>query len=380
MSNEANLAPWDEDELASVLDQGSDAEGELLHVLNTLRSDPDETPSEDLTRRIILVCEPARRRVNPFLALAATFLLLACSLLILERGPKERQLAVNDGIEWLVAQQESDGHWDPSKTGGHPVFTRGVTALALMALMDSGREKRYASVITAAGAYLMQRPPEREGQAFSYNECLATLALMEMHKRQPTPPLKDHLDRALSSLVQRQNHFGGWGYETHRNFSYQKGAPANSSVTVWPLLALEQAVAQGWAAYEAPLRRARNWMALQVDDTGYLGYRRPGDHPNGTQTLLAIGLLGLPDLPEGTRDRIRDNLIKETSEKSDTYQTYFAARALQQDKKPLSRLQRQLMDRQGADGSWSSSQDWDGTGGRLVATALAALSLSIDTP
>lgn len=380
--NDAQENPdWTEDELAAALDHGQVGRADLRQLIDQLRSDPDEVHSEQLTQRILDTSHHRSPRLNPLLALAATLLLLLCSVLVLERGPKEHQLAIDEGLEWLVAQQEAEGHWDPSRTGGHRAYSRGVTAIALMALLDSGRTNRFAAAIEAARDYLVQAPPASYGPAFSYNECLSTLALLELYKGQPGEALETHIDEALTQLVRRQNANGGWGYEAIDSFAYQGAAPANSSITVWPLLTLEQAVHQGWTHLEAPLLRTRNWMALQIDDAGYLGYRRPGDHPKGTRTLLAIGLLGLPKLPEHTREKILGNLVNtETQTGPDTYHAYLAARAFRQSPGPLARLQQGLLATQAVDGSWSPGQHGDGTGGRMVATALASLSLGVQEP
>jgi len=381
MNDEQENRGWTEDELAAALDHGQVECADLRGLIEQLRSDPDEVHSEQLTQRTLDALNRQSPRFTPLLALAATLLLLLCSVLVLERGPKEHQLAIDEGLEWLVAQQETEGHWDPSRKGGHRAYSRGVTAIALMALLDSGRTSRFATAIEAARDYLIQPPPASYGQAFSYNECLTTLALLELHRWQPDEALEGHIDEALAQLVRRQNANGGWGYEAVDGFAYQGAAPANSSISVWPLLTLEQAVHQGWTHLEAPLLRTRNWMALQVDDAGYLGYRRPGDHPRGTRTLLAIGLLGLPKLPERTREQILGNLVNaETQTEADTYHTYLAARAFRKRPGPLARLQRGLLATQAADGSWSPGQHGDGTGGRMVATALASLSLGVQEP
>ncbi|MFP6903939.1 MAG: hypothetical protein VCG02_01885, partial [Verrucomicrobiota bacterium] len=236
MNDEQENLDWTEDELAAALDHGQVGHTDLRRLIDQLHSDPDEVHSAQLTQRILDTRDRRVPRPSPLLALAAMLLLLLCSVLVLERGPKEHQLAIDEGLEWLVAQQEAEGHWDPSRTGGHRAYSRGVTAIALMALLDSGRTNRFAAAIEAARDYLVQAPSASYGQAFSYNECLGTLALLELYKWQPGEALETHIDEALAQLVERQNANGGWGYEAVDGFAYQGAAPANSSITVWPLL------------------------------------------------------------------------------------------------------------------------------------------------
>jgi len=87
MNDEQENRGWTEDELAAALDHGQVECADLRGLIEQLRSDPDEVHSEQLTQRTLDALNRQSPRFTPLLALAATLLLLLCSVLVLERGP-----------------------------------------------------------------------------------------------------------------------------------------------------------------------------------------------------------------------------------------------------------------------------------------------------
>ena len=88
---------------------------------------------------------------------------LAVGLLFCRPGPAaadeiapEYRAAIKKGLEWIVKQQQRDGHWEGN--GGQ--YPTSMTALSGMALLMEGstlREGKYAEQIRKAVDWLMDR-------------------------------------------------------------------------------------------------------------------------------------------------------------------------------------------------------------------------------
>ena len=146
-------------------------------------------------------------------------------------------------VAWLASAQSPQGSWAASTWGAQSNYTVGVSALATLALLS---EPSGAGAVAAQAAvqravpYLLsqQRADGLFGPAVTgslYNHALATLALLEAEATGGVAVPADRRQAALDLLARAQHAEGGWTYLRAPN------GRANSSLTVWALLALTRA-------------------------------------------------------------------------------------------------------------------------------------------
>ena len=334
-------------------------------LLDRLRSLPGVEPSCDLAP-LVLARARALEQGGAVTAsgwrsaarrLAAVAALLAVSVLALflvspspaplapvsARPPAANPQAtpVSLALEWFVNHQTADGSWDEERWGGQRKFSPALTALPLLALITTG-EPSAAHRRTAARAamHLMeqQNPDGSFGPAFfgtPYNSSLSTLALLHTWQRMPEQVEKASLDAAVAALIRSQSSEGGWGSRHHPQ--------GDLSITRWHIQALDMAARLGWDSAAAAAARGK---ACLTD--------RPASDPRQDPSSLNF------------------------------YAAYFTIHSLknnetQQAGPQLASLREQILQLQATEGeekgSWAANDQWGRVGGRLYATALAALAL-----
>lgn len=268
------------------------------------------------------------------------------------------------------------------RRGAAANYTVGLSALALLALASpSPSASPEASEALARGlAYLKSQQDTTSGlfgpdiTGSLYNHTLACLALLELD-----PDRSPELEKGLQLLAQTQHEDGGWSYLRARQ------APPNSSLTAWALLVLLEAEARGIPGLGDVLQRGLTWIQATVDAQGRAGYRRPGDHPHGSETLTAAVALCLATrdhVPVALRQAMLDRVLADAGMEPSTldfYRTYFQTAALHEaglgQSPALAQLKARLAAAQEEAGSWASDDPWARTGGRVYSTALAMLTL-----
>lgn len=399
-------------------------------VSDVLRTWPD-APAPDLADRVLAAVHPAPWRAP--LAIAAGLLLLLGATLLLptQRKTEVPQLAsvpepdaaaewmaaspapepdrlpravattpptpiaeqhpLEKATTWLVKAQDDDGGWSMGHTGAAANYTVGLSALALLALRPDGppAQPEQAEALQRGLDFLVaQQDPETglfgpDITGSLYNHTLACLALLAAHTEGTGPTYAKSLQAGVALLIRHQRPEGGWNYLRAR------ATPSNSSLTSWALLVLLEADARGVAAHPEEIARGLAWLQATVDDQGRAGYRRPGDHPHGSETLTAAAALCLSsrtELPPALRDLMLANVRSDargSTEILDYYRTYFQATALREaglaDDPELAHLtsrMEQAQDRTSEQaGSWAADDPWARTGGRVYSTALAMLVL-----
>lgn len=284
--------------------------------------------------------------------------------------------------EWLVQVQDEQGGWTMGRSGAAANYTVGLSALALLAVSSPSpsASPEVSGTLDRGLVYLKSQQDPASGlfgpdiTGSLYNHTLACLALLELE-----PARSPELEKGLHLLAQTQHKDGGWSYLRARQ------APPNSSLTVWALLVLLEAEARGIPGYSGVVQRGLAWIQATVDTEGRAGYRRPGDHPHGSETLTAAVALCLATrdhVPVALRQAMLDRVLADAGMEPatmDFYRTYFQAAALREaglgQSPALAELKARLASAQEEAGSWASDDPWARTGGRVYSTALAMLTL-----
>jgi len=311
---------------------------------------------------------------------------------------------VGRALDWLARTQEPDGSWAPRKWEGQPIYRVGLTGLALLAFLGSDDDVtagRYAETVERATGFLLaeQKKNGRFGPFFSaapYNHGIATVALLHRYARRRDEKLKRPIEQALIFIGRHQGARGGWGYLSPEQRT-------NTSVTAWQLTAVLLADALGWPQARDAADKGLAWIANTLDAEGRAGYSRPGDFRYGPDVPTAIAAFCLSvgaaeDRRAPSAVKVTDALLRLASASTETekvnfYRSYFLTHALgvarergHADPSKLAvlslRLKGDLVDRQVAEGlhagSWDPTDRWSRAGGRVYATAMAALSLEAD--
>lgn len=369
---------------------------------------PDR-PCRDLVDRVregvaVLRCQEERGRRRVVWASAVAAVLLAVAgigglMPHLRRGVKEgvetegtvRRRAWQEAARWLCSVQQPDGGWyRPGEGAGE--YREALTGLAILAALELKSEPGLDASGRRAAEWLANRVDE-EGKIGSlhfpgqpYNQGIGGLALLRWCERHPDSPFREAALRAARRIAAVQTESGGWGYED------QPEEP-NVSVTVWQLQALHQALALGGEEWmERALWKGLRWLRSTRNREGRYGYRRADDFPVGSDALTAMSLYCEMEVDaeslarSETRlslDRVQEGLAASDREPS-YYAAYFAIRSLRKAghrefEKTLGHLESRLLARQetvGRErGSWPASDVYARVGGRVYATAMAAMAV-----
>ncbi len=307
--------------------------------------------------------------------------------------------AVRSALEWLAREQKPNGRWTepPLRPGeAESAFTPALTGLALLAFLAEGNTPRagdFAAVVRKGIDYLMAEQRASgligpEGSNTMYNHAIASLALLEAAMMTRDEALSTSASAAVSATIAAQNKTGGWGYTSR--------APENdTSVGGWQILLLRLAKLNGNAGVIPALVQANHRLRLMTDSEGKVGYRSPGQYPNGARALTAVGMLAHqmstplpdPDLLEKQADVLLEtgsgiNPRPQANMSNDLYLGYFGSLAMHQYggggkyEQWFVPLRDSLLKAQLRDGSWPPDLDrWCQYGRQVYTTAAAALIL-----
>jgi hypothetical protein len=326
-------------------------------------------------------------------------------------GDGRSEGAVRLALEWLARHQRGDGTWTasgfarscagPGCTGeGEDEYRTAATALALLPFLGAGHTWRAGpwkdTVRRGVRALVdLQRPdgrfaPQRKR---GYGDALATLALAEAYGLTRAASLRAPVERAVASWVRTQSPAGGWRYEPG-------DGEADSSVTGWVALALVAASRADATVPGETLRRCREWFEDRTDALGRVGYTGTSSFP---KALLGVGhfvplLLGeAPGSPrlasvaaqlECALPRWPDDPAHPRGNfgTDDPMHWYYGALAAHQSGGATWRAWNERMrdvvlshqERGGCSaGSWPPCGSTGVSGGRVVTTALCALTLEV---
>jgi hypothetical protein len=324
-------------------------------------------------------------------------------------GSQETERAVQAALVWLAASQSTDGRWSAARHGAgveravqghhrHGAGARsdhGVTGLALLAFLGAGNTHRdgdHAEVVRRGIGFLVGRQRadgslagDAEFFAALYCHGMATIALAEACAMTGDESLRAPLERAVRhTLAMQHPATGGWRYAA--------GDRGDTSQLGWQLMVLASGRNAGLGGLEAAEARVLPFLqSVSSGAAGGLAAYRPGERPNLTMTAEALYcrmLLGLPADHPAAAEAL-DLIARTPPDRSrpNAYAWYYATlasfhaggpqwdrwnAALQAALLPLQRRDGSTLD-----GSWDPDPVWGGHGGRVYATALAAMTLEV---
>lgn len=337
-------------------------------------------------------------------------------------GSRQTEDAVAAGLDWLASAQSPDGRWDSDRwSGGRETWTlghdrrgagghadAGVTGLALLAMLGAGhsaaegehagplrnganfllREQRHDGDL-AGGAALYARTYCHSMAAFALAE---TLASLQAHERRPlTESIRRGVRLAVDHLASTQDPSGG-------GWRYRPGDRGDLSQLGWVVMALRSAELAGvpppprvWAGVERFLRATRRGSA------GGLASYQPHGSVSRTMTaesLYCRQIVGWPTAAQPATAEALAYLLTRTpgQGRHNLYYWYYATLAIHHgsygDRSAAEAWRRwnqamssTLVDAQVTAGplagSWEPNTVWGGYGGRVYATAMAAMCLEV---
>jgi hypothetical protein len=322
-------------------------------------------------------------------------------------GNIRTEQAVDAALQWLAANQHSNGGWDCSMHGGgqetrvlgHDREGAGtdadmaVTGLALLAFLGAGHTHLDGDHRTTVqhGLEFLLRNQAGDGNlaanarlfAKMYCHGMASLALGEAYAMTGDARLRPYVERAIQYTVRSQHAAGGW--------RYQPGDEGDTSQFGWQVMALRSAELGGYptpATTRAGMIRFLNSVAAGPY-RGLASYR-PGTGPTRTMTAEALScrVFLRVELDRVRTDEAVRFLMQEipTAGPTNLYYWYYATLALFQIGGEAwetwnTALQERLLAAQLTTGplagSWPTATIWGGYGGRVYTTAMGALCLEV---
>ncbi|HMO14630.1 MAG TPA: terpene cyclase/mutase family protein [Pirellulaceae bacterium] len=209
--------------------------------------------------------------------------------------PSEQEIksAIQRGIQFLLRDQNKDGSWGSYVTsrdfeiyapvpGAHYAFRSAVTAMCVMALLDSGEKSPEVQDAMERGIrWLLENLPKvkrANGDAI-YNvwshcyalECFGRLAVQEGLSEEKLSSYRLAMNAELDRLNRYESIDGGWGYYDFRAQTRQPSGDSISFVNASILIAMRFAEHAGVEPNENVVKRAVNaTLRQQKRDLSYL--------------------------------------------------------------------------------------------------------------
>lgn len=328
-------------------------------------------------------------------------------------GTKQTDRAVAGTVSWLARHQNSDGGWslnryhvnckDPSCREAHAEETidcnAAATALALLPFLAAGQTHEtkgpYQKTIRDGLDWLITHQDKsgdlsddaKGKQHQMYTHGLCAIVLCEAYGMSKDRRLHNPAQYALSFIEATQNETGGWRYNP-------SSIDADTSVVGWQLMALKSGQMGGLDVNPKTLDRAKGFLKTvsRGSSGGLFSYMSDGS--GASHVMTSVGLLcnqymGMkktdPAMVEGMNSLMAN--LPGPPAQFNSYYTYYATMVMhnlpgQEWDKWNREMRRSLLDTQVKDGcaagSWSPANDaWGKQGGRLMTTAISALSLEV---
>jgi hypothetical protein len=327
---------------------------------------------------------------------------------------KESEDALRRGLQWLAANQGSEGNWESNDLG--------LVAMGSLAFLSDGHfpgRGRHGAAVEKSLDYVMRNAKPSGllniagSQRDMYNHGLATFVLGQAHGMTNDRRINNSLDKALKLISFAQCEDGGWDYVAHRQ---QNGH--DLSLAVMQAKALRSAVDSGLdvppEVVDQAIKSVREHYcprdgrrdvpeSEQRKMPGQFTYAKGGG--GGTIAMAAAGVVCLQEFGQYDDWRIPKNMdiiaeaIKQKAKEQpgrnsgqlpfDAYTLYYVGQALYQVGDPYWResypsLREYLIKSQTIDqnnpanhGKWQAGGHVGGKQGELYGTAVACFILAM---
>lgn len=303
--------------------------------------------------------------------------------------------SIRRAISWLVTEQQASGAWQTRDFGD----SIAATSLSIMALMAAGHvpeEGPHGRAITRGVGWVIAQQQDNglldirdRSQGPMYSHGIATLMLAEvcgMVDASQSDQSRTALQKAVKLIIDAQNvdksnhHAGGWRYNP-------RSEDSDLSVTGWQLLSLRAAKDIGCDVPSDNIDRAIAYIRrLHVKHDGGFGYQ---DSNGSSATRAGTGITALEVCGEHrceeTLAAAKYLLRQPLTEREGYffYGVYYCTVGLykvggdewQQARGPL---YRKILEHQNPGGYWILDHGSEKQFGRVYATALSVLALSIE--
>lgn len=212
-------------------------------------------------------------------------------------GKNITELAIIRGLDWLKANQDSEGSWggkDRDDEGiAKPSDKNAMTGMALLAFLghcELQNSPKYGPTIQKAIKFLTSSSPQPKiiSGVGAYSHPIRTYAICEAYTMTKIYGLEVYVKKATNHIIKGQNQNGGWAY------GYGKGVAAHTdlSVTGWHIQALKAAYLTGikFEGLEKAMGKAIDYVKQCQDQSGKFAYKRGS---GGKPSLTGTGVLCL---------------------------------------------------------------------------------------
>ena len=306
-------------------------------------------------------------------------------------GTPQCETAVVRGLDWLRAQQNTDGSWGKE-------FPPAMTGLALLAFMghcETPSSPRYGPTVVRGMTYMKRLGRRGKGELVDiqesihavYQQGIAVYALAECYTMTRDAAIAPVLREAVTRIVEGQNGEGGW--------MYKYGGGVDSSVSAWQIQALKATHLTGLniAGVDKALDRGVATMKSMSMGNGNWLYRKDGNAADHAAHLgrAGLGVISLQFWKEGKSEQAKRGLdgIMGVINQYDyngpngcMYSWYYHTLACYQGggdywKKWNAMMMPQLLANQAGDGSWNKpgGREFGGADATLMRSTLCILML-----
>ena len=338
-------------------------------------------------------------------------------LLRREGGTARSEKSVEDGLDWIVRHQRTDGSWgldfhevcqQAAPCPFQPARTQSDTAatgLALLPLLGAGHihtvKDRYQDSVRRGLEWLTaHQSPDGDlftgppGMAYLYSHAIATMAICEAYGLSGDASLQPAARGAIEFICNSQDPLGG-------GWRYSPGQPGDTSVFGWNIFALRSAHLAGIKVPQKVLKACSSYLDQAATDKSRVTYLYQPGRPRGgnlldpvmtTEALLSRQLLGWPrDFPALVKGVGMISAHLQESDIRNIYYWYYATQLLHNMKGERwerwnlkireGLISMQVRDGTCAQGSWDPFQpqpdQWAAHAGRLYLTSLSILTLEV---
>ena len=211
---------------------------------------------------------------------------------------------VNEGVvlrslRWLKREQQADGSWNGSKQNVLPAMTS-MALLAYLAHGETPDSAEFGPTVKRGIEWLLANQ-ESDGRFkgrddHDYAQPIAAYALCEALAMTGHPQVREAAIRAVTLVVKGQHASGGF------NYNLDQSTRNDCSYMAWCCQALKAAKAAKLQAdvpgLEAAIKKGLAGFKLNADPNGGFGYDNTGRTGLSGAGTLCMQLLGAPTAPE----------------------------------------------------------------------------------